>query len=216
MIDVALMSPEFGLKSLLTLLVVIDPAGLIPAFVSLAGSRSTAIQRAIARRAVLIAGLVLLAFALVGGPLLEYLGISLGSLQVAGGVLLFLIAVDMVFAQLRRETPEEAVEAMSRPDISVFPLAIPLIAGPGALASMLILTSEARGQLAANAIVFASAIVVLVVCYAFLRIARTMAGLLGQTGINVVTRVLGLLLAALAVQYVADGLIALRLLGGAG
>jgi multiple antibiotic resistance protein len=201
---------EFGLKALLTLFVVIDPAGLVPVFVSLAGTRTSDVQASIARRAVLIAGGVLLAFSLVGRPLLAYLGVSVWALQIAGGILLFRIAVDMVFAQLRRETVEEEAEARAKEDISVFPLAIPLIAGPGALASILILMTEARGELAASGLVLLSAAVVLVVSYVALRAAVRLAGLLGQTGVNVVTRVLGLILAALAVQYVADGLAGLH------
>ncbi len=201
---------EFGLKALLTLFVVIDPAGLVPVFVSLAGTRTSDVQASIARRAVLIAGGVLLAFSLVGRPLLAYLGVSVWALQIAGGILLFRIAVDMVFAQLRRETVEEEAEARAKEDISVFPLAIPLIAGPGALASILILMTEARGELAASGLVLLSAAVVLVVSYVALRAAVRLAGILGQTGVNVVTRVLGLILAALAVQYVADGLAGLH------
>lgn len=205
-------SAEFAIKALLTLFVVIDPAGLVPMFVSLAGARPADAQSAIARRAVLIAGGVLLSFSIVGGPLLAYLGISLGALQVAGGILLFRIAIDMVFAQLQRETAAEEAEARSKEDISVFPLAIPLIAGPGALASMLILTSEARGEPAAFGVILLAAVVVLLVAFLFLRASRRLTAVLGQTGINVVTRVLGLLLAALAVQYVADGLIGLGLI----
>ena len=208
-------SLEFGLKALLTLFVVIDPAGLVPVFVSLAGGRSAQVQATIARRAVLIAGAVLLLFSVVGGPVLAYLGISVAALRVAGGILLFRIAVDMVFAQFRRETTEEEAEARAKEDISVFPLAIPLIAGPGALASILILTSEARGEPTASALVLAAAAIVLVVAYVFLRASARLARLLGQTGINVVTRVLGLLLAALAVQYVADGVVALKVSLGA-
>ncbi len=206
---------EFGLKALLTLIVVIDPAGLVPVFVSLAGERSAKVQATIARRAVLIAAAVLLLFSLIGGPVLAYLGISVSALRIAGGILLFRIAVDMVFAQSRRETAEEEAEARAKEDISVFPLAIPLIAGPGALASILILTSEARGEPAAFALVLVSAAIVLVVAYVFLRASARLARLLGQTGINVVTRVLGLLLAALAVQYVADGVVGLKLSLGA-
>jgi multiple antibiotic resistance protein len=202
---------DFALKALITLFVVIDPAGLIPAFVSLAGARPPGVQASIALRAVLIAGGVLLTFAVVGGPLLSYLGISVGALQIAGGILLFRIAVDMVFAQVRRETPEEAAEARAKDDISVFPLAIPLIAGPGALASMLVLGSEAHGDPAAFGVVLGMAAIVLVVAYVFLRLSARLAHLLRQTGINVETRVLGLLLAALAVQYVTDGLTRLGL-----
>ena len=206
---------EFGLKALLTLFVVIDPAGLVPVFVSLAGERSPKVQATIARRAVLIAGAVLLLFSLIGGPVLAYLGISVAALRIAGGILLFRIAVDMVFAQSRRETAEEEAEARAKEDISVFPLAIPLIAGPGALASILILASEARGEPTAFALVLVSAAIVLVVAYVFLRVSARLARLLGQTGINVVTRVLGLLLAALAVQYVVDGVVELKLSLGA-
>ena len=208
-------SLEFGLKALLTLFVVIDPAGLVPVFVSLAGGRSAGIQATIARRAVLIAGAVLVVFSVIGGPVLAYLGISVAALRVAGGILLFRIAVDMVFAQFRRETTEEEAEARAKEDISVFPLAIPLIAGPGALASILILTSEARGEPTAFALVLVAAAIVLIVAYVFLRASARLARLLGQTGINVVTRVLGLLLAALAVQYVADGVVELKLTLGA-
>ncbi len=215
MIGLDTASLEFGLKALLTLFIVIDPAGLVPVFVSLADGRSAKVQATIARRAVLIAAAVLLLFSLIGGPVLAYLGISVSALRIAGGILLFRIAVDMVFAQSRRETAEEEAEARAKEDISVFPLAIPLIAGPGALASILILTSEARGEPTAFALVLVSAGIVLVVAYVFLRASARLARLLGQTGINVVTRVLGLLLAALAVQYVADGVVELKLSLGA-
>jgi multiple antibiotic resistance protein len=181
----------------------VDPAGLVPAYVALVGGRGA--RTDVAGRAVVIAGVVLLAFAVIGGPLLSYLGVTLGALQVAGGVLLFRIAVDMVFAQLRRETPEEAAEARAREDVSVFPLAIPLIAGPGALASVLILTSEATETAGGYVVLLVAGVAVLAIAYLVLRGSRRVATLLGQTGINVVTRVLGLVLAALAVQYVADG-----------
>ena len=202
---------DFGARALVTLFVVIDPAGLVPVFVSLAGGRSPQAQASTARRAVLIAGAVLLFFAIVGGPLLAYLGISVFALRIAGGILLFRIAVDMVFAQYRRDTPEEEAEARAKEDISVFPLAIPLITGPGALASVLILGTEAHGEPQLFALVLAAAAVVLFAAYLFLRGSTRLADLLGQTGINVVTRVLGLILSALAVQYVADGLIGLDL-----
>jgi multiple antibiotic resistance protein len=198
----------FALRALLTLFVVVDPAGLVPAYAALVGGRGT--RTDVGGRAVVIAGVVLLAFAVIGGPLLSYLGVTLGALQVAGGVLLFRIAVDMVFAQLRRETPEEAAEARAREDVSVFPLAIPLIAGPGALASVLILTSEATETSGGYAVLLVASVAVLAIAYLVLRGSRTVATLLGQTGINVVTRVLGLVLAALAVQYVADGVAGLR------
>jgi multiple antibiotic resistance protein len=202
---------DHALRAFITLLVVIDPAGLVPAYVALTGGRAPRTHSNVAGRAVVIAGLVLVAFAIVGGPLLGYLGIRLGALQIAGGLLLFRIAVDMVFAQLRRETAQEAAEARSRDDISVFPLAIPLIAGPGALASVLILTSESAGDPVRSILVLLAGSIVLLLAYVVLRASTRLTTLLGQTGINVVTRVLGLVLAALAVQYVADGLVSLRL-----
>jgi multiple antibiotic resistance protein len=202
---------DFGIRALLTLVVVIDPAGLVPVFISHAGHRSAAAQASIARRAIVIAGCVLLAFAVVGGPLLAYLGISVEALQIAGGILLFRIAVSMVFGEFRRETPEEEAEARTKEDISVFPLAIPLIAGPGALASVVILGIEAQRDVGRSALVLAAMAIVLVVAFLTLRTAPRIARLLGHTGINVVTRVLGLVLAGLAVQYVANGVIGLDL-----
>lgn len=204
---------DFALRALITLLVVIDPAGLVPAYIALTGGRMGRTRSNVAGRAVVIAGMVLVAFAIVGGPLLGYLGISLGALQIAGGILLFRIAMDMVFAQLRRETAAEEAESRARDDISVFPLAIPLIAGPGALASVLILTTEASGDPNRYGVVLLAGMLVLLIAYVFLRVSKRLSAVLGQTGINVVTRVLGLVLAALAVQYVADGLFYLRLVG---
>ena len=189
---------ELFLKSFLTLFVVMDPVGLVPVFVALAGDRPHRTQVLIARKAVLVAGGLLTFFYFFGRELLGHLGISLEALRIAGGVLLFRIATEMVFAHHERETEEERDEALSRADISVFPLAIPLIAGPGALASVLVLGAEAKGVPYGFAVVLFTA-------YLVLRGATAVRRALGRTGVNVVTRVLGLLLAALAVQYVADG-----------
>jgi MarC family membrane protein len=194
-----------ALKAFLTLLVVMDPVGLAPIFLGLAGSRSPAELRRVAAKAVIVAGGLLAAFGVGGAWLLRYLGISMDAFRVAGGILLFLIAVDMVLAKNERETEEEEAESRSRDDISVFPLAIPMIAGPGALASLMILANEAHARRLGLALVLAMAALVLALCYLALRLAGGVARILGQTGVNVVTRVLGVLLAALAVQYVADG-----------
>jgi multiple antibiotic resistance protein len=209
MADLPGMDADFAVRALLILFVAVDPVGLVPAYLALVGGRRRPAIRNVAGRAVLIAGFALLCFAVLGGPLLAYLGIGLGALQVAGGLLLFRIAMDMVFAQLRRETPQEAAEARSREDVSVFPLAIPLIAGPGAFASVLILTTGAHGEPARYLVLLIAGVAVLAVAYLLLRSSGWVAHLLGQTGINVVTRILGLVLAALAVQYVADGLVGL-------
>ncbi len=196
---------SLAIRAFLTLFVVLDPIGLAPLFLGLSAGRSAAERAGIARRAVAVAAAVLLVFALVGSWLLRHLSISLDAFRIAGGLLLFRIAVDMVYVQLERETAEEESEARRRSDITVFPLAIPLIAGPGALASVMILSGEARGQTWGLILVLAVAAGVLGLVYVSLRLASGIARVLGQTGINVVTRVLGILLAALAVQYVADG-----------
>lgn len=194
-----------AVRSFLTLLVVMDPIGLVPVFLALAGERPAEEQKRIAVKAVFVAGGLLAAFAAFGAWLLQRLGISLDAFRVAGGILLFLIAVDMVLAQHARETEAEARESRSRQDVSVFPLAIPMIAGPGALASIMILAGESRSHPLGLLLILATCGFVLALGYLALRLAAPLGGLLGQTGVNVVTRVLGVLLAALAVQYVADG-----------
>ena len=205
-----------AVRTFVTLFVIVDPVGLVPVFLALADGRDTGEQRRIARRAVLVAAGVLLAFALGGAWLLGRLGITLEAFRVAGGILLFRIAVGMVLARQERETPAEEEEARSRPDISVFPLAIPIIAGPGAMATILILVGEARAYPLGVPLVLGTTVGVLLMAYVALRLSSPLGRLLGQTGANVVTRVLGILLAALAVQYVADGVRGLLLGGGRG
>ncbi len=195
-----------AMKSFLTLFVVIDPVGLVPMYLGVCGERGPDDHRRTARRAVLVGGVTLVAFALFGAWLLGHLGITLAAFQIAGGLLLFKTAMDMVFAQRERETPEEADESRQREDISVFPLAIPFIAGPGAMASVIILSGEAQQlHMAGVVVVLGCAAAVLALSYGALRVAVRLSRVLGRTGINVITRVLGVLLAALAIQYVGDG-----------
>ena len=197
---------EFLIQSFLTLFVVMDPIALVPAFLGMAGTRPRAEQLRLARKAVIVAGSVMLFFALFGQALLHYLGINFAAFRASGGVLLFLMALDMVFARASgaRETSEEELEAKEKEDISVFPLAIPLIAGPATLSSIMILTGKSSsfiGDLGVIAVAF----FVLGICYLALRSGTRVIGLIGKTGVNVISRVLGVLLAALAVQYIADG-----------
>lgn len=199
----------FLVKTFLTLFVVIDPVGLIPLFMTLAGNQPPEEQAQIARRAVLISAAILTVFSLSGTLLLNYLGVTLEAFQIAAGILLFKIALDMVFGHLERETPEEAEEAATRQDVSVFPLAIPLIAGPGTLASLLVLSSEMDAYPWGVGVILAIAGVVLIITYVLLRFSGYLAKLLGQTGVSATTRVLGILLCALAVQYIADGAVSL-------
>jgi multiple antibiotic resistance protein len=199
----------FILRAFFTLFVVLDPIGLVPIFLTLAGEYSPKVQMRIIRQSILVAGGILFSFALFGNNLLRYLGISVEAFQVAAGILLLKIAVDMVFAQHQRETKAEESEAQTRTDISIFPLGTPLIAGPGALASILVLQGEATIYPFGTAIVLGMTMSVLLLLYGSLAIAQTLTQWLGRTGINVVSRVLGILLAALAVEYVIDGILAL-------
>jgi multiple antibiotic resistance protein len=198
---------ELALRAFMTLFVVIDPVGMAPVFLGLVGERSRAEQKRIARKAVTVAGMVLFGFAFGGDWLLGKLGISIDAFRIAGGILLFRIAFGMVLAAPhQRETVEEEEEARSRSDVSVFPLAIPLIAGPGAMASLLILIGQAGSDVHKLGVVFAMTALVLGLTWLALRLSGQLGRVLRRTGANVVTRVLGVLLAALAVQYVADGI----------
>lgn len=197
----------FVAESALTLLVIIDPIGVAPIFIGLAHDRAPQVRHRIARHAVIIAGVVLLAFMAVGSPLLQYLGVGVGALKVAGGILLFKVAYDMVLVQRERQSPEEAIESAHREDPSVFPLAIPMMAGPGALASVLVLTSDADGRPAYLGALVGVIVALLALAYLSLRFSEKILEILGRIGVNVVTRVLGLILAALAVQFVVDGIV---------
>jgi multiple antibiotic resistance protein len=172
----------------------------------MSANNTEAERRRQAIRATVIATIVLLSFALLGGWLLSALGIGLPAMKVAGGVLLFLLAVDMVMGQtFLRASPAEQQAGAEEHDISVFPLAIPLLAGPGGMTSMVLATQQAEGDLVQLAAVFAALVVVLVLTLVCLVSAGTVARLLGRTGGHVIGRVLGVLLAALAAQITLEG-----------
>lgn len=193
----------------LTFLVVIDPVGLVPVFGALTAGASLEYRRRMAIKGVSIAAGILLFFALTGFALLRILGIGLAAFRIAGGLLLFLLAIDMVFARhsgLRSTTRRETEEARGRDDISVFPLAIPLIAGPGALTSLLLMLAAAHGSSAVIVPVLAILGLVLGIALVVLLASARILAFMGETGANVVTRLLGVLLTALAVQYVLTGI----------
>lgn len=195
----------FAAASFLTLFVIVDPVGLSSLFLGVTNTQSTSEKIATARKAVLIAILLLVLFLFLGGPLLRYLGVSIDALLIAGGLLLFKVAFDMVLGKRERQTEQEEAEAQDRDDVAVFPLAIPLIAGPGAFATVLVLSTEANGRPEYVAIIVGSILGVVALVYVGFRLSQPIRRILGNTGTVVVTRVLGLILAALAVQFVIDG-----------
>lgn len=204
---------EAMLSAFLLLFVVIDPIGVASLYCALSRGYSAEETRAIAVRGTLVAFWIIVAFVVGGGALLRVLGITMPAFTVAGGILLFLLAVDMVLVRqsgLRTATPSEQHEAEQRTDISVFPLAIPMIAGPGTLTTVLLLTGQAgwgdRNWWQATAGVVAVVALVLLITLAMLLSARRIQRLLGETGVNVIVRLFGILLAALAVQYVSNGI----------
>ncbi|MCP5076398.1 MAG: MarC family protein [Rhodobacteraceae bacterium] len=197
------------LHAFATLFVIIDPLGLVPVFIGLTAGANNAHKRTMALKGVLIGGGVLFSFALFGDRVLSALGIGLPAFRVAGGIMLFLIATEMVFGRrtARRErSAEEARKVHTPDDISVFPLAIPIMAGPGAITSVLLLMSNHQSDLRAQAAVLAVLAFVLTVCLTLFLITRHIEKALGKTFTTLLSRLLGVLLAALAAQYVMDGL----------
>jgi len=197
---------SFSLSTLTTLLLVVDAPAAVPLLLSVTRTDTVEQRRRTALRASLAAGLVLAAFAGLGGEILHLLGISLGAFRIAGGLLLFLLAVDMLRAERSRQrtSQEEEAEGVERPDPSIFPLAIPMLAGPGATSTVMVLISRA-GRPWQIAVVFAAIAVTTAVTWVLLHSAELVERRLGRTGMNVVQRVMGLILAATAVQFVVEG-----------
>jgi multiple antibiotic resistance protein len=197
----------FG-SALVTFLVIIDPPGCAPIFASLTRGTSPAHTRAMAIKSSLIAWAILMFFAFLGKPMLHALGISLASFRIAGGILLFYIAVDMVFERRtqRREDRAHSIEGTPEAeDISVFPMAIPMIAGPGSIASAMLWVSRAETP-AHVAVVLGAITVVMIVTLLTLLASEPMMRLMGEKVEAMITRILGVILAALAAQFVIDGL----------
>lgn len=208
------MVSEF-VHSFVTFLVILDPIGTAAIFAVLTRGVALAQRREIAWRGILIAGAILFAFAFAGEPLLQALGISLPALRIAGGALLFLLAIDMVFARpsgIRSPTRPEQREAEQRDDVAVFPLAFPLIAGPGALTSVALLMGRSISP-AITAGILATLLVVLGLTLLALLHAGAVVRFLGITGANVVGRLLGVILAAFAAQFLLDGVASLMARG---
>ena len=199
---------ELLLNTFVTLFIVIDPIGIASIYVALTRTVGAESRKKTALRGTFIASIMLFLFYFAGDQLLRFMGIGMPAFRIAGGALLFLLAIDMVFARqsgLRSTTISEQEEAEHRHDISVFPLAFPLIAGPGALTTVILMAAAP-----VSTVMFAAmaGIIALVLGLTLLSLlfSSKISGMLGETGGNVISRLLGLILAALAVQYVIDGI----------
>ena len=200
---------ETAALALATFFATIGPLDVAAMFAALTTHLTPEQRRVTAWRAVLVATIILLAFALAGELVLASLGISLAALRTSGGILLLLIGIDMAFARSSggtSTTDAEQREANTRADISIFPLAMPLIAGPGAMGAAILLMADQQGDASGQAVVLASLLAILLSTFVAFLLASKIQQLLGLTGMHVVTRVMGVLLAALAVQFIFDGI----------
>ena len=190
-----------------TMFIIMDPPGLVPVFIALTQGMSAEQRLTIAVRACIVAGVLMILFLFVGEAVLGFIGISMDAFRIAGGILLFLTALDMLFQRRQARRADNAAEGQAehQDDPSVFPLALPLIVGPGAITTIILLAGNATSAADFGAIAGVLMAVLLITLLAFL-VAPTIERALGKTGLNIVTRVLGMLLAALAVQFVLDGL----------
>jgi multiple antibiotic resistance protein len=190
-----------------TMFIIMDPPGLVPVFIALTQGMSAEQRRAIAVRACIVAGVLMILFLFVSEAVLGFIGISMDAFRIAGGILLFLTALDMLFQRRQARRADNAAEGQAehQDDPSVFPLALPLIVGPGAITTIILLAGNATSAADFGAIAGVLMAMLLITFLAFL-VAPTIERALGKTGLNIVTRVLGMLLAALAVQFVLDGL----------
>ena len=199
---------ELFTTAFITLAVIIDPPGCAPIFASLTSGTGSAHRRKMAFRSVAVAWCILIFFALLGEPLLRTLGISLSAFRLAGGIMLFMIALDMVFERRTERREERAKEIEGTPeaeDISVFPMAIPMIAGPGSIASIMLLSARAEGTVEGMIVLAAMSSVIVLTLLALLA-AGPLMKLIGAKLEAMITRILGVILAALAAQFVIDGL----------
>ena len=188
-----------------TLIIIIDPLGLTPLFIALTQGMTPAQRRGVAVRACLVSGALMAVFMLLGEAVLGFVGISMDAFRIAGGILLFLTALEMLFQRRQARKADTAAESEIEDDPSVFPLALPLIVGPGTITTLILLSGQADGSAGLIAIAAVCLAVLAIVFLAFLT-AGALERLLGKVGLNIVTRVLGMLLAALAMQFILDGL----------
>lgn len=198
------------LKSFISLLALINPLGAVPFFLSLTAQQTEAERRHTIRIAAVSVFCVIAVTTLLGQQIIDFFGISVGSLEVGGGIIMLLMAISMLNAQIgnTRSTPEERDEAESKSSIAVVPLAIPLLTGPGSISTVIVYAANARHWYDRLGLVAIGAALALI-CFFAMRLAEPIAHWIGRTGINIVTRLMGLMLSALAVEFIVDGLKAL-------
>jgi multiple antibiotic resistance protein len=196
----------FALAAFSAIFSVVDPPGAVPVFLAMTANDDPAHKRRTALRASVTATLALSVFAALGAYILRFFGISIGAFRIAGGLLLFLLAIDMLRAQPSRQriTAEEEAEGLEKPDVSIFPLGIPILSGPGSFATVMLLMSKADG-LVGKGIVFGAIAIVGVLTFVVLLVAAVAEKRISRTSMNILNRVMGLLIAAIAVQFVVDG-----------
>jgi len=197
----------FFIKALVAIFTVVDPVGLVPVVLTLTAGLPAADRARVITRATLIAAIVIAIFGAAGGAIFSALGVTSEAFSIAGGILLFLVAIDMLFGRQSgaRETPREAREARMREDVSVFPLAIPMIAGPGTITTVILLVNSSQSSPVHLAYIAIAAAITLVAAWIAMRVSLPIQKAVGTTGILVLSRVLGMLLAAVATQFVLNG-----------
>jgi multiple antibiotic resistance protein len=197
---------SFALVAFSSLIVIINPVMVTSVFITLTANATPRAKRTIIQKTTIIAFLVLLVFAISGTLVFKFFSITIGAFQIAGGIILFSVAMGMLHATASRtkQTPEEMDEAMSRDDIAVVPLAIPMVSGPGAITTVIVLSGEARA-IPNMAILFLAIVIAMGIVFVMLRNAARIQKYLGPSGLNITTRLMGLVLAAVAVQFVIRG-----------
>jgi multiple antibiotic resistance protein len=198
---------SFAIVAFPSLVVIVNPVTVTSVFITLTANATPEAKRAIIRKTTLTAFIVLMVFAISGTLIFKFFSITIGAFQIAGGIILFSVAMGMLHARTSRtkQTPEEMDEAMTRDDIAVVPLAIPIVSGPGAITTVIVLSGETRA-IPNMAILFLAIVVVMVVVFVMLRNAARIQKFMGPSGLNITTRLMGLVLAAVAVQFVIHGI----------
>lgn len=204
---------EFALLALTSIFFLVDPFAVIPLFLSVSSDASIEERRNLARRSAMTCAIVLCVFALTGTLIFKLFGITLPAFKIAGGVILLQVGMDMLQAKQsgQRSTPEEAQEGAAKEDASIIPLGMPMLAGPGAISTVMVLIGESH-TIWRRAVVYAAVIITSFVSYLVLAGASRVRRYMGETGVRILSRLMGLLLVALAVQFVANGLIDFGLL----